>query len=170
MAGHDFFMRMALGEAEKALSAGEFPVGCVFVHQGEIVGRGQRRQSLAASANELDHAEVAALRYLVAEYPRLDREELIVYSTMEPCLMCYSTLLLNGIRRIVYGYEDVMGGGTNLPLADLNPLYREMTVDIVPHILRRECLALFVEFFSNAAHDYWRNSLLAEYTLAQSVK
>ena len=89
---------------------------------------------------------------------------------MEPCLMCYVTLLLNGIRKFVYGFEDVMGGGTNLDLQQLNPLYREMEIDIVPHVMRRESLELFKTFFENPANTYWQDSPLAQYILAQSTE
>jgi len=81
--------------------------------------------------------------------------------------MCFATLLLNGVRRFVFAYEDAMGGGTGLDLATLTPLYREMQVELVPHIRRGESLALFKAFFANPANPYWRGSLLAEYTLAQ---
>ena len=81
--------------------------------------------------------------------------------------MCYVTLLLNGIRKIVYAYEDIMGGGTNLDLNELAPLYREMSVEIIPHVLRRESLELFKIFFSNQDNTYWQDSHLEQYTLSQ---
>jgi len=165
MQSHEEFMRLALAEAQKALAAGEFPVGCVFVYRGEVVARGHRLNSTAAAVNEIDHAEISALRELIANRPALRRDEIIVYSTMEPCLMCYATLLLNGIRTIVFGYEDVMGGGTDLPLAQLRPLYREMRVTVVPHILRADCWRLHKKFFENPENSYWRDSSLAKFTL-----
>jgi len=170
MRDHEKFMKAALDEARQALIADEFPVGCVMVHGGEVVGRGQRINSKAPAENELDHAETVALRKLFALYPAIDRRQITVYSTMEPCLMCYVTLLLNGIRKFVYGFEDVMGGGTNLDLQQLNPLYREMEIDIIPHVMRWESLELFKKFFENPANTYWQDSPLAQYILAQSTE
>lgn len=167
MKTHEHFMQLALQEAERAAAAGEFPVGCVLVISGRVVVRASRTHSTAGTANELDHAEVAALRELVRNHPETDVGRVVVYSTMEPCLMCYSALLLNGIRTIVYGYEDVMGGGTNLELSRLAPLYKEMAVTVVPHVLRQECLELFQRFFGQPENTYWQNSPLAEYTLRQ---
>ncbi len=165
---HERFMRLALGEAAAALEAGDFPVGCVLVHQGRVVARGHRTNSRAGQTNELDHAEVVALRRLFADQPGIDMNEVTLYSTMEPCLMCYATLLLNGIRRVVYAYEDVMGGGSDLELSRLRPLYREMEVEVVPRVLRAESLALFQKFFADPATGYWQDSELARYTLAQN--
>ena len=167
MSNHDTYMREALLEAREALIAGEFPVGCVMVHEKKIISRGRRINSRGPDENELDHAEIMALRKLLAGRPEIEPSEIIVYSTMEPCLMCYATLLLNGIRTIIYAYEDVMGGGTGLDLNKLAPLYQEMSVAITPHVLRRESLELFKAFFSNQDNSYWHDSPLARYTLSQ---
>jgi tRNA(adenine34) deaminase len=168
MGKHENFMKAALDEARQALIAEEFPVGCVMVHDGEILTNGHRINSNGPTENELDHAEVVALRKLFAIHPAIDRGEITVYSTMEPCLMCYVTLLLNGIRKIVYGFEDVMGGGTNLDLQQLNPLYRDMEIELIPHVMRSDSLELFKEFFKNPDNTYWQDSPLAQYILAQS--
>ena len=81
--------------------------------------------------------------------------------------MCYATLLLNGIGRIVYAFEDVMGGSTSLSLDKLAPLYRTMNVDIIQHVLREESLSLMKTFFKDPQNSYWQGSLLARYTLEQ---
>lgn len=164
---HEHFMRIALDQARLALAANEFPVGCVMVYEENIVAQGHRVNSRPGRANELDHAEVMALRRLIDDCPDVDRSKVFVYSTMEPCLMCYATMLLNDIRTFVYSYEDAMGGGTSLPLVGLTPLYREMEVSITPHVLRDESLQLFKDFFSNPQNSYWQDSLLSAYTLAQ---
>jgi tRNA(adenine34) deaminase len=158
-------MRAALAEARLALAEGEFPVGCVLAADGEILTQGRRRNSSSASRNELDHAEAVTLRGLLADRPGLDCSRITCYSTLEPCLMCFSTMLLSGIRRFVWAYEDVMGGGASLPLDKLAPLYREMRVELIPNVLRGESLALFAQFFQN--HSYWQGSLLASQTCAE---
>ena len=164
---HEQFMTEALGEAELALQEGEFPVGCVIVDGTTIIARGRRANS--SVNNELDHAEMVALRRLHNAYPGGGRGNLRVYATMEPCLMCYGALLLNGVRSIVYGYEDVMGGGTALPRDHLKPLYGQMEVEIIPGVMRKESIQLFKKFFSEDQTGYWRNSFLAEFTLKQHI-
>jgi len=161
---HQKFMRIALEQAGEALMLKEFPVGVVFVHKRQVIASGKREhsQDQTGVVNEMDHAEILALRNLPDH--DIKRDEIVVYSTMEPCLMCYSTLILNGIRHIVYAYEDVMGGGTNLSLQHLSPLYQEMEIEIIPHILRRQSLLLFKSFFSDKTNNYWKDSLLAHYT------
>ncbi len=170
MSNHQPFMEEALLEAEEALRQGEFPVGCVMVHGGRIVARGRRRQSgggAGQTTNELDHAEILALRALQAIEPRVPPAQVTVYATLEPCLMCYAALLISGVRSIVYAYEDAMGGGTSLRLEQLLPLYRVMEVSITRLVLRERSLALFQQFFRTGANPYLGDTMLAAYTLSQ---
>jgi len=163
----DRFMSEALKEARKALARGEFPVGCVLVYGDRVIARGRRKGTAHGGGNELDHAEMVALRRLVKMKQAPEAAAITAYSTMEPCLMCFSALMLHGIGAIVYAYEDAMGGGTACPRARLNPLYRDSRIMIRGGIQRGESLALFKAFFSDPANRYWRASHLAEYTLKQ---
>ena len=162
-----FFMQQALNEAKKALSAGEFPVGCVLVHEHEVLVRAARTGTSLNFANETDHAEMIALRRLFSLEKEVDLKKTVLYCTMEPCLMCFGAILLSGINKIVYAYEDVMGGGTRCELKRLPPLYKDKQPMIKSGVLRRESLSLFKAYFLNPAATYWKGSLLATYTLDQ---
>ena len=165
---HEEFMALALAEARQALDRNEFPVGCVIVYAGEVVATGARQHS-SGRVNELDHAELVALRALFDTAPELDLTAVTVYSTMEPCLMCYATLVVNNVGTVVYGYEDVMGGGTRLALPSLAPLYADRRIAVVDRVLRPQCLELFQRFFRSGANGYLHDSLLARYTLDQQT-
>lgn len=165
---HEKFMKQALKEAEVALLDNEFPVGCVITDGKDVIATGSRENSF--ENNELHHAEIVALHQLLQSPIQYQNSELTVYSTMEPCLMCFSTLVVNNIHKIVYAYEDVMGGGTSLPLELMPPLYKNMNVSIIPNVLRKESLILFKRFFADTnSNSYLNNSLLASYTLQQDV-
>lgn len=168
---HLYYMGKAIKLAETALDDGEFPVGCLLVHSEQVIADGFRtgtsRLATNNLANEIDHAEMVVLRKYYRMGTPVDPGQTTLYCTMEPCLMCYAAILLSGIGTIVYAYEDVMGGGTQCDTSMLAPLYRERSVDIVSHIRRNESLALFKAFFRNDRNGYWKNSLLARYTLAQ---
>ncbi len=164
---HEKYMRIALEEAKQALKAGDFPVGCVIADSNGVICTAKRENS-GEDGNELDHAEIVALGKLHSSHYNKLSSDLVVYSTMEPCLMCFSTLILNNIRTIVYAYEDIMGGGTNLPLHTLNPLYSSMKIKVIPDVLRLESILLFKEFFLDTSNGYWQDSLLSQYTLEQN--
>ena len=162
---YEYYMKIALDQARLALGAGEFPVACVLVHRNRILVTGARKGTTGDGLNEIDHAEIVALQRLVELENQVERSQITAFSTMEPCLMCYSALILAGIGNIVYAYEDVMGGGTGCDLSQLNPLYKNSSVKIVPNILRHESLKLFKDYFVDPANVYLKRSLLAEYTL-----
>jgi tRNA(adenine34) deaminase len=72
---------------------------------------------------------------------------------------------LSGIKTIVYAVEDVMGGGTSCDLSQLNPLYRQAGISIVPNIMRAESAKLLKAYFQNPENTYWKDSLLARHAI-----
>ncbi|MCM2286912.1 MAG: nucleoside deaminase [Desulfobacula sp.] len=167
-----YYMELALEQAADAFVRGEFPVGCVIVQGGDVIAVGQRKGTISDQSffSEIDHAEIRALRSLEALETRFEPEKTTLYVTMEPCLMCFGAIILSGIKKIVYAYEDPMGGGTRCNLNGLPPLYKNCGVEIVPGLLRGKSLDLFARFFINETNLYWKNSYLEAYTLGQKTK
>jgi tRNA(adenine34) deaminase len=161
------FMNAALDEARKALAADEFPVGCVLVCDNQIVATGSRIGTTGGGKNEIDHAEMVAIREMTSRYPVAAPSNLTAFSTMEPCLMCLGALLINQVTEIVYAYEDVMGGATGCRLSELGQLYRNIDLKVKARVMRSESLELFKSFFAKPGNEYWKGSLLAQYTLRQ---
>jgi len=164
---YNYFMEKALDLAKKALSAGEFPVGCVMVYEDKILVTGSRTGTAGKSINEIDHAEIIALRKLAGLKKNINPKEITLFCTLEPCLMCYSALVLCGIGGIVYAYEDVMSGCTGCDLTKSAPLFRNNRIPVIPNILRNRSLKLFKNYFANPDNTYWKGSFLADYTLIQ---
>mmetsp|Transcript_5125 Transcript_5125/g.13774 ORF Transcript_5125/g.13774 Transcript_5125/m.13774 type:complete len:190 (+) Transcript_5125:396-965(+) len=117
------WMRMALTEAERALSRGEVPVGCVIVGRnaqagGELVVLGRGSNRCTERKNGTWHAELVALRDAAralggatALRLALQDKDAVLYVTCEPCIMCTGALQLTGIRRVVYGCSNDRFGG-----------------------------------------------------------
>ncbi len=161
----EYFMKKALEEANAALAAGEFPVGCVMVYDKKILVSGARKGTTGDCPNEVDHAEMIALRRLFHLGLKINLQGLTVFSTLEPCLMCFGALIISGIGRLVFAYEDAMGGGTRCDRAQLPPLYKKSRIEIRSGILRSESLELLKSYFSQTENTYLKNSFLAAYTL-----
>lgn len=180
------WMTEAIAMAEAALRHGEFPVGAVLVAENEIIGSGSRLHSRKGAVNELDHAEILAIRHMsCSDYFRdtpFESREITAYVTLEPCLMCLGALLINGVRRIVFAYEDVMGGACGIQEGrrEISWSHGKNSVETVVHftenglygdwsalggVMRKEALALFKAFFRSSNSDYLRNTLLERYTL-----
>ncbi len=165
-------MELALEQARAAYEKGEFPVGCVIVQEGKVVASGARAGTALESGffSEVDHAEIRALKHLELSTEGFEPDRAVVYTTMEPCLMCYSAIILAGIKKVVYAFEDPMGGGTNIDLSRLAPLYKNSGIEIISGVLRQKSLDLFYNFFNKEENLYWRDSYLERYTLDQGRK
>jgi tRNA(adenine34) deaminase len=166
----EYYMCQALLLAEQALADGEFPVGCVFVFEDRVIAKGARCGSTGVLTNEIDHAEMVALRHFYNLSPGCDPRKTVVYCTLEPCLMCFGALVIAGIGKIIYAYEDAMGGGTDCQLNYLPDLYKNNHPVVVPYLLREKSLALFQTFFNRTGSTYLKDSLLAEYTRRQKIE
>ncbi|KAJ2741037.1 tRNA(adenine34) deaminase [Coemansia sp. BCRC 34301] len=104
------FMRAALAMAEEAHQSSEVPVGCVFVHDGQIVGRGRNETNI--TKNGTRHAELVAIdRMLASGFPFAKFPQTTLYVTVEPCIMCASALRQIHIGLVAYGcHNDRFGG------------------------------------------------------------
>lgn len=105
-------LQAALEEARLSLEASDWPIGAVLVGAGGAV-IGQARNTLRTGQSRLHHAE---LQLLLAHMPEVRQNEgrLTLYSSLEPCVMCLSALILARVRRIVWACGDPFGGGQQL--------------------------------------------------------
>jgi tRNA(adenine34) deaminase len=164
---YEYFMKKALELALKALAAGEFPVGCVIVHDRNIIATGAREGTTGDFPNEVDHAEMIALRKLFSLKTKINFKETILFSTLEPCLMCFGALVISGIGKVVFAYEDAFGGGCRCNPEKMPPLYKDCQIEIIPGVMRNESLKLLKTYFSQPEYTYRKDSFLATYTLSQ---
>ena len=142
---HEHYMRQALLLAREAAGAGEVPVGCVIVRNGEIVGRGRNRREEKQSA--LSHAETEAIREANAALNSWRLEDCSLYVTLEPCPMCAGAIINARIPRVYYGARDAAmgacGGVLNLFMEDF-----PNTPALTGGILEEECRKVLTDFFA----------------------
>ena len=141
----EIFMEEALRLAKEAAAAGEVPVGCVIVREGEIVGRGRNRREEKQAA--VSHAEMEAIAEANAHLGSWRLEDCELYVTLEPCPMCAGAILNARIRRVWYGARDeamgACGGVTNLFMESFP--HRPA---LVGGILEAPCRAVLGDFFA----------------------
>lgn len=140
----EYFMWLALAEAEKAYHEGEVPVGCVIILDGEIISSAYNLRE--TSQNALYHAEIIAIGNACEKikYWRLCDCEMFV--TLEPCAMCYGAAVNARIKRIVYGADDKKAGVLGSVL-DLSVYRFNHSIDITRNVLSKECGDLLSGFF-----------------------
>ena len=140
-------MRMALELAREADNAGEVPAGAVVVRHGRVIGRG--RNSPIERSDPTAHAEILALREAGAESGNYRLEGAMVYSTLEPCVMCAGALVAARVERLIFGARDLRFGGvrSKFRLADSEVLNHRLAIE--EGILGAECAELMRNFFAS---------------------
>jgi tRNA(adenine34) deaminase len=111
-------MEEALRAAQRALEAGEVPVGAVVVCGGKIVGRGSNRN--IADSDPSAHAEIVALREAGAALGNHRLEDCELFVTIEPCAMCAGALIQARLKRLIYGADDPKAGAIHSVMQVLN--------------------------------------------------
>lgn len=86
---HDYFMGMALEEAQCAAAKGEVPVGAVLVHQGQVIARAHNQTH--TTHNPVAHAEMLCILEAAQKLQAWRLLESTLYVTLEPCPMCAGT-------------------------------------------------------------------------------
>ncbi len=102
------FMELALDEAHAAADAGEVPIGCVIVCDGDLIAQAGNRT--LADRDPTAHAEMVAIRRAAEALGNERLADCDLYVTLEPCAMCAAAISFARIRRIYYGAADPKGG------------------------------------------------------------
>ena len=141
----ELWMEEALRAAQRALDAGEVPVGAVVVCEGRIVGRGWNRN--IADSDPTAHAEILALREAGASVGNHRLGECELFATIEPCAMCAGAMVHARIRRLVYGADDPKAGAVHSVLQVLNHPQLNHHMEVVGGVLAGRSAELLQAFF-----------------------
>ncbi|KAF8425705.1 cytidine deaminase-like protein [Tirmania nivea] len=142
---HHEFMRHALEMAEIALKTDEVPVGCVFVHKGEIIGKGMNDTNRSLCGTR--HAEFVALEHILKTKPPSIFQETDLYVTVEPCIMCASALRQLKIRAVYFGcLNDRFGGCGGVFHIDQDPSI-DLPYPCFGGVYREEAIMLLRRFY-----------------------
>src|SRR5436853_554916 len=141
----ELWMEEALRQAQRALEAGEVPVGGVVVCDGQIVSQGFKRN--LQDDDPTAHAEVVALRQAAQAIGNHRLLECEMYATLEPCPMCAGALVHARLRRLVYGADDPKAGAVRSVMAVLNVPQLNHQMELVAGVLAGRSADLLQSFF-----------------------
>ena len=143
----EYFMRLALREAEAALAHDDVPIGAVVVRDGELIGAAHNERELRQDPTA--HAEILALREasrVVGSWRVLGS---VLYVTLEPCAMCAGAIVLARVPRVVYGTTDPKAGAAGSVLDVLAHPRLNHRPAVAGGLLASECAALLAAFFGS---------------------
>ena len=136
MYNDEYYMSLAIEEARKAYLLDEVPIGCVIVCDDKVIASAFNRKTIDNIA--IYHAEVLAIekacKYLNSWY----LDNCILYTTIEPCMMCTGAIIQSRIPKVVYG-------ASNLSFGYLSKI--DTKINITSGILEEECISILSDFF-----------------------
>jgi tRNA(adenine34) deaminase len=142
----EYFMRLALREAERALEHDDVPIGCVVVHGGEVIAAAPNERELRGDPTA--HAEILALRESGERLGGWRLPDTVLYVTLEPCAMCAGAMVLARVPRVVWGAADPKAGAAGSVLDVLSEPRLNHRPDTAGGLLAEDCTALLREFFA----------------------
>jgi tRNA(adenine34) deaminase len=143
----EYFMRLALREAELALEHEDVPIGAVVVRGGEVIAAAHNERE--ALKDPTAHAEVLALREAARATGGWRVLDAILYVTLEPCAMCAGAIVLARVPRVVYGASDRKAGACGSVLDVLGEPRLNHRPEVLGGLLGIECGSLLSEFFKS---------------------
>jgi tRNA(adenine34) deaminase len=139
-------MELALAQARAAAAAGEVPVGCVLVRDGEVVGRAGNRT--LRDRDPTAHAEILAIRQAAAALASERLVDCDLYVTLEPCAMCAAAISFGRIRRLYFGAPDPKGGAVENGVKFFSAATCHHVPEVYGGIGEREAASLLRAFFA----------------------
>ena len=142
----EYFMRLALREAERSIEHGDVPVGCVIAHDGEVVAAAPNERELRQDPTA--HCEVLALREASSRLGTWRLTGASLYVTLEPCAMCAGAIVLARVPRVIYGAADPKAGAAGSVIDVLSEPRFNHRPDVVGGLLAEESAELLRRFFA----------------------
>jgi tRNA(adenine34) deaminase len=143
----EYYMRLALREAERALDHDDVPIGAVVVHQGEVVAAARNERELRRDPTA--HAEILALREAAGRLDSWRLLDTVLYVTLEPCAMCAGAIVLARVPRVVYAADDPKAGAAGSVLDVLDEPRLNHRPAVARGLLAEEAAGLLRAFFAS---------------------
>jgi tRNA(adenine34) deaminase len=143
----EYYMRLALREAEQAVEADDVPIGCVVVRDEEVIAAARNERELRGDPTA--HAEILALREAARHVGGWRLLDTVLYVTLEPCAMCAGAIVLARVPRVVYGAPDPKAGAAGSVLNVLEEPRLNHRPDLAGGLLAEESAALLRHFFGS---------------------
>lgn len=143
----EYFMRLALREAERALDHEDIPIGAVIVNDGEVVASACNERELRGDPTA--HAEILALREAGAKLGGWRLPGAVLYVTLEPCAMCAGASCWARLSRVVYGAPDSKSGAAGSVIDIFAEKRINHHTQVAGGLLAEQSVALLQAFFAD---------------------
>jgi tRNA(adenine34) deaminase len=142
----EYYMRLAIREAERATEHDDVPIGAVLVRDGEVVAAAGNERELRSDPSA--HAEILVLREAGSKVGGWRLPGSVLYVTIEPCAMCAGAIVWARVPRVVFGAADPKAGAAGSVLDILGEQRLNWQPEVAGGLLADECAALMTGFFA----------------------
>ena len=142
---HEYYMKQALKEAEKAYKKLEVPVGAIIVKDGKIIARAHNQKEEKKDTTK--HAEILAIQKASKKLQSWRLIDCEMYITLEPCSMCAGAIINSRIKKIYIGANDEKTGAAGSVLNLFNDYKFNHKVEVEKGLLKKECEKILKDFF-----------------------
>ena len=132
----EYYMNLALEEAKKANAMDEVPIGCIIVRNQEVIAKSFNHKTIDNVATY--HAEILAINEACKVLGTWYLDDCILYTTVEPCMMCTGAIIQSRIPKVIYG-------ATNEAFGYLSKINTK--IKVIGGILDKECSSILSDFF-----------------------
>jgi tRNA(adenine34) deaminase len=143
----EYFMRLALREAARAVEHDDVPIGAVVVREGEVIGSGHNEREIRSDPTA--HAEMIALREAARALGSWRVLDAVIYVTLEPCAMCAGAIVLARVPRVVFGASDPKAGAAGSVFDVLGEPRLNHRPLVEPGLLAEESAEMLRAFFAS---------------------
>jgi tRNA(adenine34) deaminase len=142
----EYFMRLALREAERSLEHDDVPVGCVIAREQEVIAAAPNERELRGDPTA--HCEILALREAARALGSWRLSDTVLYVTLEPCAMCAGAIVLARVPRVVFGALDPKAGAAGSVMNVLGEPKLNHRPEVARGLLADESAELLRQFFA----------------------
>ena len=144
---HEHFMKIALKEAAKARDIDEVPIGAVIVKGNRVIAKGHNVREI--KLDPLGHAELVAIKKAAKKLGDWQLVGCDLYVTIEPCIMCSGAIIQSRIARVIYGADDIKGGGFGSSINVLDAKNINHSPEVIKGVMKDECSKIIKDYFKN---------------------
>ena len=141
----NYFMGLALEQAEKAYQLGEVPIGAILTIDGEVIASAHNMRETWHDATA--HAEMIVIRQACEKLKRWRLTGSTLYVTIEPCPMCAGGLVMSRVDRLVYGSADYKAGAVESVFNVTQHQALNHSLEVTAGVRADECSAIMKQFF-----------------------
>lgn len=145
MKDDQYFMKLAIEQAQKAEDWQEVPVGAVLVKEGELIAA-ECNQNIRLH-DPTAHAEILVLRAAAQKLQNYRLVDTTIYVTLEPCAMCAGAMVHARIKRLVYGAADLRTGAVSSVYSITQDQRLNHQIECEGGVLEEECRLKIQSFF-----------------------